>query len=259
MTILVAGATGTVGSHIVTQLAEAGHDVRALSRSKAEPPYVQGDLADAATLPLDGVTALHLITFSGDTPLTNGAEIVARARRAGVRRITVLSGWEESSVEQALRESDIGWTLLQPVEFMSNAVEWAESVRTERVVRSFANWPSSVVHEADIAAVAVTALVEEGHAGRTHMITGPEALTAQQRAAEIGRALGEEVRFEKLTEEQERARLEPYGPDYVEFGIALGANPPDTAALVLPTVEQVTGRPARTFAQWADEHAASFR
>ncbi|GAA1208769.1 NAD(P)H-binding protein [Pseudonocardia alaniniphila] len=270
MTILVTGATGTVGRHLVRQLAEAGHPVRALTRNPAAanmPPGVEvvaGDLTDpdALAAAFTDVTGLHLITFGGDAgeALTTGPQLVALATKAGVRRVSVLSGWEESSVEVALRGADIGWTLLAPKEFMSSALEWAGMVR-EGAIRVLANWPSAVVHEADIAAVAATALTEDGHAEQTYVITGPHALTSAERTRLIGEAIGREVTFDQLNEDQERERLQSYGypDDYVEFGIQLATNPPPQAGVVEPTVEQVTGRPARTFAQWAAEHADAFR
>lgn len=271
MTILVTGATGTVGRHLVGQLTDAGHPVRALTRDPAAAnlpdgvDVVAGDLTDPATLTqaFDGVTAAHLITFGGDDgePLTTGPQLVQLAIQARVRRVSVLGGWDESSVEAALRASDVAWTLLAPVEFMSGALEWANSVREHGVVRSLANWPSAVVHEADIAAVAMTALTQDGHAGQTYPITGPQALTVAERTRLIGGALGRDVAFEQLTEDQERDRLRSYGhpEDHVEFGIQLAMNPPPQAGVVHPTVEQVTGRPAHTFAQWASEHADAFR
>ena len=144
---------------------------------------------------------------------------------------------------------------------MSGALELADSVRTDGAVRQHGDWPSAVVHEADIAAVALIALTEDGHAGKTYPITGPEALTPAERTRLIGRAIGREITFDQLTEDQERDRLRSYGydEDYVEFGIQLAANPPPEAAVVHPTVERVTGQPARTFAQWAAEHADAFR
>ncbi|WAP50659.1 hypothetical protein OL239_11545 [Arthrobacter sp. ATA002] len=65
----------------------------------------------------------------------------------------------------------------------------------------------------------------------------------------------------QLSEETERERLRGFGydDDYVEFGIQLATNPPEVADTILPTIEEVTGRPARTFAQWAHEHAHQFR
>lgn len=271
MTILITGATGTVGRHLVQQLVEAGHAARALTRNPASAnlpdgvDVVAGDLTDPDTLTgaFDGISAAHLITFGGDdgVPLATGPQLVELATRAGVRRVTVLGGWDESTLEPALRASGLGWTLLAPVEFMSGALEWAGSVREHGAIRLLADWPSAVVHEADIAAVAATALTEDGHAGRTYPITGPQALTPAERTRLIGEAIGRDIIFERLTEDQERDRLRSYGypEDYVEFGIQLATNPPPQAAVVHPTLERVTGQPARTFAQWATEHADAFR
>jgi uncharacterized protein YbjT (DUF2867 family) len=143
---------------------------------------------------------------------------------------------------------------------MLNTLEWAEEIRATATVSTLATWPSALVHEADIAAVAACALTEEGHGGRSYALTGPEALTPRQRTRTLADATGLAITHVQLTEEQERRRLSGYGypDDYVEFGIQLATNPPEAAGTVLPTVEQVTGRPARTFGQWAAEHAAAF-
>ncbi|WNG46841.1 NAD(P)H-binding protein [Archangium minus] len=270
-TILVTGATGIVGRHLVQQLVAAGHRVRALSRRPAQanlPPEVEvvaGDLADVGSLAraFEGVSAVHLITFAGDEgeSLSNGDEIVRLAERSGVRKATVLGGWDETSVERALRVSAIGWTRLEPVEFMANALEWAPSIREKNVVRMLATWPSAMVHEADIAAVAAVALTQDGHEGKRYPLSGPEALTPAERTARIAEAVGRHIAFKSLSEDEERERLRSYGysEDYVEFGIQLARNPPAEAARVVPTVEQVTGRTARTFASWALEHADAFR
>lgn len=271
MTILITGATGTIGRHLVQQLTDAGHPVRALTRNPARADLpesvevVAGDLTDPDTLTgaFQGATAAHLITFGGDNgePLTTGPQVVQLATRAGVRRVTVLGGWEETTVEPALRASNLDWTVLSPGEFMSGALEWAASIRDHATVRMLANWPSAPVHDADIAAVAVAALTEDGHVGRTYPITGPQALTPAERTRLIRQAIGRQIAFEELTEDQERDRLRSYGypDDYVEFGIQLATNPPPQAAVIHPTVEAVTGRPARTFALWATENADAFR
>ncbi|MFC4013886.1 NmrA family NAD(P)-binding protein [Nonomuraea purpurea] len=271
MTILVTGATGTVGRQIVAQLVERGEHVRALTRNPEKAAFpapvevAYGDLAVPGSLgpALEGVTGLHLITFGGDdyAPLPNGPELVELAAKAGVTRVSVLSGWDETSVEQALRAGEIGWTRLLCVEFMANALEWVGSIREEGVVRVFGNHPGAVVHEADIAAVAVAALVEEGHAGKAYTITGPETLTPAQRVRLIGAAVGREIGFEELTEESYRASMRGWGADddYIEFAVQLGANPPQMGSVVVPTVEDVTGRRGRTFAQWVAENADKFR
>lgn len=272
MTILVTGATGTVGRQLCAQLAAAGHPVRGLTRhpEKADLPagveVVGGDLTSLQGLSaaLTGVSAVHLIAFGGDdyALLPNGPELVALARAAGVRRVTVLMNGDDSgSVGQAVQDSDLGWVFLAPVEFMSNALAWAESIHSEGVVREpFAAARSAMVHEADIAAVAAHALTEEGHAGATYTITGPQALTVPEKVQVLSEAVGTQVTFEELTEEQARARWAEvgFGPEEIEFFV-WASNGPEIGATPTATVSEVTGLPGRTFAEWAAENAAAFR
>ncbi|MFD7247232.1 SDR family oxidoreductase [Streptomyces massasporeus] len=272
MTILVAGATGNVGRPLVEQLLASGHQVRALTRNpaKADLPAgaqaVAGNLADTASLAqaFDGVTAAHLISFNGEdfSPLTNGTEIAELARKAGVRRVTVLKGdVEKSPLEEAVEASGLEWTHLSPVEFMSNALEWAESITSEGVVReAFAEAKSAMVHEADIAAVAAVALTADGHAGQEYWLTGPEALTPPDKVRIIAEALGREVRYVELSQDEivGQWREQGYSDEDIEFFIMMRTNPPEAGYTVLPTVEKVTGKPARTFAQWVRENAAAF-
>lgn len=206
---------------------------------------------------------MHLINFGGDgyAPLACGAEIVALAKEAGVQRITLLMGGESGTVERAMRGSDLSWTFIQPVEFMSNFLEWAEAIRTKSIVREpFASRRSALVHEADIAAVAAVALVEEGHGGKTYTITGPEVLTPPELLRTIGEAIGRDLKFEELSEAQARRRWQEagYPEQVIEFFVMVHGNTPPIGYTVLPTVEEVTGHPARPFARWASEHAEVF-
>lgn len=272
MKLLVTGATGTVGRQVVSHLLAAGHNVRALTRNPANAHFpagvevVAGDLAAPETLgtALQGVDGLHLINFAGSdyAPLETAEEIVALAEKAGVRRVTVLMGGPKGAVETAVEQSRLAWTLLQPVEFMSNALEWADPIQAEGVVREpFGSRKSALVHEGDIGAVAAVALTEDGHAGKTYTLTGPEALTPRQMIEILATASGREIRFEELTEQQARARWREAGfdDDSIEYFVWMYGNTPEIGYTVVPTVEQVTGRPARTFAQWAAEHAGAFR
>ncbi|MFD0488015.1 SDR family oxidoreductase [Saccharopolyspora spinosporotrichia] len=135
-TILVTGATGNVGRHLVRQLLAEGHQVRALTRdpARADLPagaeVFAGDLTDTASLApaFDGVRAAHLITFDGAdfSPLANGEDIVELAVASGVREVTVLKGdGSKSPLELAVEAGGLDWTYLAPVEFMCNALEWA--------------------------------------------------------------------------------------------------------------------------------------
>ncbi|MCX4824665.1 NAD(P)H-binding protein [Streptomyces sp. NBC_01142] len=270
-TVLVTGATGSVGRQIVAELLRRGHTVRALTRNPATAEFpdgvevVRGDLTDPASLvpALEGVSGVHLITFGGAlfAPLETGGEIVGLARKAGVRRITVLHGGGPSPLEDAVRASEVAWTVVMPVEFMSNALEWAESIRSDNEVQEpFVGRLSAMVHETDIGAVTAVALTEDGHGGKDYLITGPQALTVQDKVNILAAARGREIGLVELSEEQARERWEASGhpQDVIDFLIMVYRDTPPEGKTVLNTVEQVTGRPARTFAEWAQEHADAF-
>ncbi|GII95934.1 SDR family oxidoreductase [Sinosporangium siamense] len=273
MTILVTGATGNVGRPLVEELLAAGHRVRALTRDPAKAglpegaEVVAGDLSVTGSLraAFEGVTAAHLISFNGAdfSPLTNGADIVELAVASGVRKMTVLKGdITKSPLEHAVEAGGLEWTHLGPVEFMSNALEWAESITKEGVVRdAFPDAKSAMIHDADIASVAAAVLTHEGHAGREYVLTGPEVLTTRTKVSTIAEALGREVRFIERTQEEVVAewRQIGYSDEDVEFFLTMRTNTPELGYTVLPTVEEVTGRPARTFAQWVRENAAAFQ
>ncbi|RRD52747.1 NAD-dependent epimerase/dehydratase family protein [Buchananella hordeovulneris] len=270
MTILITGATGRIGRYLVTQLLGDGYPVRALTRNPeaAQLPETvdirKGDLSDVATLhaAFSGIDALHLITFGGDdgADLTNGADIVQLAEASGIRRVSVLAGWAPTSIEEALGNSRLDWCRIEPVEIMYNTWDWADEIRTNNTVSTLATYPSALVHEADIAAVAACALTQDGHARQTYRVTGPESLTPAQRTAILSDVIGRPITHIQLTEVEERNRLAAHGlaNDYVEFGIQLAINPPEGADRVLDTVPRITGRPGRTFAQWAQENATAW-
>lgn len=273
MTILVTGASGNVGRYVVEHLVGAGQQVRALTRHPERTDFpegvevVYGDLAVPESLApaFNGVTAMHLITFNSDGygPLQTGPEIVELAEKAGVRRVTVLWSGVNGPVEQAVEASGLEWTFLQPApEFMSNALVWVDSIREEGIVSEpFQQSLDAMVHPSDIGSVAATALIHGGHAGQTYNITGPEVLTIPQKVRTISAVLGKEIKFVELTEEQARERMRKKGAqeDVIDFVIGWHANPPQSAYTVVPTVEQITGRPAKTFAQWVSEHGDRFK
>jgi uncharacterized protein YbjT (DUF2867 family) len=287
MRILVTGATGFVGRNVVAQLLQAGVHVRALTRnpgSARHPATVevfQGDLSEPASLApaLAGIDRMFLFPVD-----ETAREVVALAKQAGVTRVVDLSaasvtvGLHTNPVEQAVEESGLEWTHVRPCGFMANMLQiWAPSIRAERVVRyPFADEPMNLIHEADIAAVATAALLEDGHAGAAYTLTGPALVTVREQVQAIGEALGEAVRYEEVTRERARELLKAQGGfaaesadlmlGFIDYGgeAASGADgysEQDWSALMRPwpDVEQVTGRPARSFAEWARDHVADFR
>ena len=208
---------------------------------------------------LEGVEAVFLVwpffTVEGasDTLGTHTRRIVYLSAEAAGRRPG--SSW--AAVESTIEDSAIEWTFLRPTGFAANTLMWADQIRASPVVR----WPygqtaRSLIHERDIAAVAVRALREEGHVGARHVLTGPEALTQAEQARTIGEAIGRTVRWEELSREEAQGRLAGLVPD---TALDTWASFVDTPEAVTSTVEDVTGNPARGFAEWAREHADDFR
>ncbi|MFI1463253.1 NmrA family NAD(P)-binding protein [Nocardia carnea] len=264
MTILVTGATGNTGRHVVAELLRRGYSARALTRDPqraeallpAGAEIVAGTHTEPGTLDaaLDGVTGMHITVTAGVAE--TGPELVRRAVAAGVERITILWGGYVGPAETAVAESGVAWTRLEPQEFMSNALTWRESIRAEGVVREPFDLPSAVVHEGDLGAVAALALTEEGHAGRVYNLNGPEALTTQARVDILSAALGREIAFEQIggAAAVERLLSEGVSRADAEYVVGWHADPPAAARIPDGTVERLLRRPARTFADWVIEH-----
>lgn len=272
MTILVTGASGTVGSSMVRQLHEAGLPVRALSRNPGRVRFPagvdvrEGDLERPETVApaLEGVNGLHLIQIGGDDYrlLETAPRLLELARAAGVSHVALLGGGGEEAVEQAVQAGGIDWTLLRPHEFMANTLEWAESIREESLVRApFSQWRSAMIHEDDIAAVSVAALTQAGHAGQIYTLTGPEPVLRVDAVRTIATALGREIGFEELTVAQARTWYlsQGYPADVVDWLLDLGDDPHGAMAEVSPDVERVLGRPGLGFARWAGHNVEKFR
>jgi uncharacterized protein YbjT (DUF2867 family) len=278
MTILVTGATGMVGRGVVAELLNARRRVRALTRTPAAAnlpngvEVVGGDLDEPASLEaaFEGVERMYLFPIG-----RTARNVVAAAKRAGVRRIVVLSGALADSderedgylaVERAVEDSGLEWTHVRPGEFAANWLDWAASIKAERVVRRpYGGAVTQPTHEADVAAVAATVLVENGHAGRKYTLAGPEALTTRAQVHAIGAAIGAEIRLDEPDPAAARTQWisDGYPEGFVDWIFAMWAesarNPAPANEEWAGVVPRLTGRPARTFAQWAADHAAEFQ
>jgi uncharacterized protein YbjT (DUF2867 family) len=192
---------------------------------------------------------------------------------AGVSRAALLSsgaapsGDLENAVaayhirsERALEQSGIPTTFLRPNSFMSNALRWRPQISSGKPIReAFADVPLATNDPGDIAAVAAAGLLAAEPETRAYRITGPEALRAAERVAILGDALGRELVFQPLSNEEARTEMSASMPAaYVDafFDFFVAGSLDETT--VLPTVEEVTGRPPRTFREWAQAHAQDF-
>jgi uncharacterized protein YbjT (DUF2867 family) len=278
--IVVTGATGNVGRPLTQALAEAGEQVTAVSRHAVTMPegvrHVAADLSDPASLTpaLDGAKALFLL-LSGDlhAPGAGPADIIGLAAASGVRRVVLLSSQGVATrplgpsrvalraVEDALRESGLAWALVRPGGFASNALAWAESVRTRGTVAApFGDVGVPVVDPADIAEVAAACLLDDRHAGGVYELTGPEVITPRQQTEAIATALGSPVRFHELTRDEARATMTQFVPaELADDTLDIIAAPNPAELRISPHVEQVLGRAPRPFGDWVARNIAAFR
>ncbi|MFB4421131.1 SDR family oxidoreductase [Streptomyces sp. QL37] len=278
--IVVTGATGNIGRPLTQALAEAGRRVTAVSRHTAAVPdgvrHVVADLAEPVGLKpaLAGAEALFLL-LSGDLHATgaNPADIIGEAAAAGVRRVVLLSTLgvvtrpsgrtriAMRALEDTLRQSGLEWVLLRPGGFASNALWWAESVRTRQVVAApFGDIGVPVIDPADIAAVAAACLLDGRHTGGVYELTGPEVITPRGQTEAIATALGSSVRFHELTRDEARTAMSRSMPaELADDTLDILGSPSPAELRVSPDVQRVIGRAPRPFADWAARNVAAFR
>jgi uncharacterized protein YbjT (DUF2867 family) len=280
--ILITGATGTVGRQLVAELVAGGVGVRALSRTPeraglpAGVEVVAGDLGRPETLgaALEGVEQVFLLSGGPEGP-SHDTNLIGAAKQAGVAHVVTLSvlgaghgagdpitRWHLAG-ERAVADSGMAWTVLRPGAFMSNALMWTPTIKAQDTIYvPFAQAKTAAIDPADIAAVAARALTEPGHENKTYPLTGPELLCAADQVDTLGTALGRPLRLVDVPPEAAKAAMVDSGmaaelADAVIASMAQAGT--DHAMAVLPTVEEVTGRPSRSFAEWTAAHLEKFR
>jgi uncharacterized protein YbjT (DUF2867 family) len=281
--ILIIGATGRVGRQLLAQLPATGVRVRALARNPHTaglPPHVdvvRGDLTLPETLDgcLDGIDAVFLVWTAPPAAVVPALERIAKH----ARRIVFLSAPLKTAhpffqqpnpvravgaqIERLIETSGLEWTFLRPGMFAANALGWwAPQIRAGGdVVRwPHVGAPTAPIHERDIAAVAVRALCEDGHAAAEYVLTGPQSLSQSEQISTIGGVIGRSLRLAEISPEDARSELLTRMPAVVvsmlldAWAAAIGQ-----PAFVTSTVAEITGAPARTLRDWATDHAAEFR
>src|SRR5258705_4804277 len=227
--VLVTGATGHIGSGVVSQLSTTGCGVRAIPRNPrsasfpADVAVVGGDLTAPDTLDacLDGIDTVFLVWIA---PLAAAAPALERIA-AHARRVVLLTSPHRTphpffqqpnglraihaGVEQLIESSGLRWTFLRPGPFAINCRNWwAPQLQIGDLGRWFyADAATALVHERDIAAVAVRALCDAGHDGREYVLTGAASLTQREQVQIIGEAIGRLLRFEELSRESAREQM----------------------------------------------------
>ncbi|MEU7480414.1 NAD(P)H-binding protein [Lentzea sp. NPDC042327] len=275
MTILVTGARGNVGRRVLQRLYAAGHSLRASGRNPAELDVPEGvetvalDLTDQETFVAALAGVSKVLLYAEPDGIT---QFLDEAEKAGVERVVLLSsntvglpGADEDPlahhhkvVEEAVVASGLTYTILRPGAFMSNAFGWSYALQAgDTIDQVFPEAQVAPVHEDDIADVAVVALTEKKLEDEVVDLTGPESLTFRRELEIVGEVLGRELVVNGLTREEGEAQMSAFVPPPVltsllnQWEAAVGV-PADTGA----TAERITGKPARTFRQWVEEHAS---
>lgn len=281
--LLVVGATGTVGRHLVRELVAAGAAPRALVRSLAAGEAaralgaapVAGSLDDRASLlrAFDGVERLFLLSAADARQVALQSHAVDAAAVAGVRHLVKVSvaGADPASDNALLRDHGeiearatalgIPTVFLRPTHFMQNLLASAGSVAAEGRLYSSPAGPQPLIDAADVAAVAARALLDDAQAGRAYELTGGAAHTYADVAATMSDALGRPVAHVELPPDAVRAAMVGRGmPPWLADALldlnarslrGEGTTPTDHVATI-------TGRAPRTLAAFVTAHAAAF-
>jgi len=279
--VLITGATGQIGTEVLSQLRTTGCRIRAMSqhpRSDDLPPDVEfasGDLSAPDTLDacLNGIDSVFLVWTA---PLAAAAPAIERIA-AHARQIVLLTSPHRTphpffqqpnglriihaGVEQLIEASGLRWTFLRPGPFALNCRNWwAPQIRNGDVVRWFhGGAQTAAVHERDIAAVAVHLLCDDGKDNRDYVLTGPESLTQREQLAIIGDVIGRHLVFDEVSPDTARQEMLAAWPASVaDMLLTAYAAAVERQAFLTSAIEEVTGRPARTFREWAADHADDF-
>lgn len=283
--ILVTGATGTIGSEVVQQLAAAGQKVRAFVRStqkaeKLKGPNVelaQGTFEDTDSLKkaLQGVDKVFLVSSGPENIEQNEPRVVEEAKKAGVKHLVKLSvigaeyepgvalGRLHRAAEKKIEALGMAWTFLRPSAFMSNMFGNAATIKSQgKWYGPYGDGKLGAIDVRDIAAVAVKALTTSGHEGKAYALTGAEPLSQGQMAEKLSQAVGKPIQYVDVPAEAAKDNMLKMGmpPRLVDMLVEFsGVVRQGMAGAVTQDVEKVLGRKPRTFDDWVKENAAAFQ
>jgi uncharacterized protein YbjT (DUF2867 family) len=199
---------------------------------------------------------------------------VGAAKAAGVKRIVYLSQFHAASdsplrflryhaaIEEALKRSGMQFVNLRPNLYMQGLLMIGKTIATEgKFFAPAGDAKVSVIDVRDIADVAVAALTEDDHDGKTYDLTGPEALTHAEMAAQLSDALGKPVAFVDVPEQGFREGLRKIGmPDWQADGLVedFAHYRRGEAEEISSAIDQVTGRQPRSFREFASDYKEAF-
>lgn len=282
--ILVIGATGTTGKHLVKHLAKSGHKTRATVRPTSDKrelqalgvELVQADLSDVSSLvnAMSGIKKVYFATPLVPNMVELSSSIIRAAKSASVKHVVKLSGggadieldtmakWHRA-VEKEIEQSGIAHTFLRSNAFMQNFSNF--SSRTIRDHGAFyaphGDGKTAYVDARDIAQVAYHVLAEEGHQNKAYYLSGPQALSGAEIANILSSATGKVIKYVDVPAEAARKSMLGAGmPAEIVEGLLehykvmkLGHT-----ARISGTVEEITEHKATSFEAFAHDERKAF-
>jgi len=274
-TILVIGASGTVGSELSRLLLDAGHTVRkATSRTPTAPDQVHLNLltGEGRDTAFAGVDSAFFLAPPGHTRqdlLLN--PLVDAARAQGVKKVVLMSAMGANAIDTAplrvaerhLEASGLAFNIIRPNWFMQNFnTFWIQGILQQgQIFLPVANAKGSFIDARDIAATAAALLLSDRFNGQDFDLTGPEALDHHQVAALLSEATGKRIGYTEITPEAMREGLLAAGlpADYADFLLViLGYFKAGYSERTTNAVETITGRAPRTVAAYARDYKAAW-
>jgi len=294
--ILVTGATGTVGSEVVKQLAlssssidkkiiRAGvHSLNKVDKLKqyklveiVNMDYYKSETITTALQNIDKLFWLTPLTLNTTQISSN---LVKEAQKTDIKHIVKLSvmgaDFETATTiarlhrqeEKIIEESGIPYTFLRPVGFMQNFINFfGQTIKNQNAFYLPAgDGKVSFVDVRDIAAVAVKTLVandnDNQHIGKAYGITGDELLTYKQAAEILSKEVGKKINYVHISDEDARKAMNGIGmEDWLIDGMMelYSIIKDGHAEQITNTVEQILGKKPGSFSQFAKEYAEFFR
>ncbi|GAB3508823.1 SDR family oxidoreductase [Amycolatopsis cihanbeyliensis] len=277
-TVLVTGATGTVGSALVPALQARGVTVRAMIRNPDRPvPGVENVVADlrepeSVAAALRGMDAAFLNSPSTEDAAELQIRFAELARNAGVHRLVLLSQYAaradspvrflrwHAEVEAYVRGLDLDHTVLRPNLYLQALLGLAGTITQGWFAAPIGGAAVSAIDTRDIADVAAAVLTSTGHTGHTYTLTGPRAVTHEQIAHALSTATGKDITFHDASADRFTAALTGVLPSWQLEGLVedYAHYARGEAAGVSASVADLTGHPARDLTDFARDYATAF-
>ena len=287
MNLLITGASGNIGTQLIKLVTNKGHQVTALLHRSEESKVailtdqqvkvVYGDLNDVESLnkALSGIDKAYMLIPSVPNMVQLASNFIAAAKNQKVKHIvkqSVLGADVNATVDipkfhaisdEELKKSGIAYTIIQPSGFMQNFIGSADNVKKANALYlNYGEGKFSAVDVRDIAAATASVLLSSGHENKAYSITGAEAISSQQVAEAIGRAIDRKISYYAVSDADAKKAMLDMGmnewfvDNLVGFGKIYANN---WAGYVSGDVEKLTGSKPISIQQFATDFSTFFK